>query len=69
MGEVIEADIPTTLDIPVERVLAQADRAKLEAAVVIGFLPNGDLFFGSSTGDAAEILWLLEVAKKKLMEE
>jgi hypothetical protein len=68
MGEVIEASFITRLDIPVERVLRQAGDAELDTAVVIGWDANGEFYFASSAADGGEIIWLLELTKKKLLE-
>lgn len=58
----------TTLDIAAERVLEGAHEARLASAVVIGHAENGDFYFASSIADGGDVLWLLEVAKKKLLE-
>ena len=65
---VIVLPVPTRLDVPVERVLGAAMAAEMETAVVIGWAANGDFYFASSAGDGGDVLWLLEVARKKLME-
>lgn len=57
----------TSLDIPAERVLREAI-PELKDAVVIGFDNEGEFYFASSKADGANVLWLLEVAKKKLIE-
>ena len=68
MGEVIEASFVTRLDIPAERVLRQAGESGLETAIVIGWDSDGEFYFASSAADGGDVLWLLEVAKKKLLE-
>ncbi len=62
MGEVIEGDFITTLDIPVPRVIKGLDEIKdeVERIIVIGYYPNGEYFFASSTGDGPLICWDLE---------
>lgn len=67
MGEVIEADIITKLDIPVERVLRNAATSELETAVVIGWDKHGELYFHSSVSSGPEVLWLLEQTKRRLL--
>lgn len=57
----------TTLDLDPDRVLAQAT-GKLQGVVVLGFDKDGDFHFASSYADGGDVLWLLEVAKKKLLE-
>lgn len=48
------------------RVLAGA-RGKLEECVVIGFQPDGRIYAASTEG-AGDALWLIETAKKWLLE-
>jgi hypothetical protein len=68
MGEVVYPDIPTSLDIPVERVLDGASESDLEVVVVLGYTKDGMEFFSSSVADGGTVLWLLERAKKELIE-
>ena len=65
--KVVDLDCITTLDIPVERILERAARADLESVVVIGWTKEGDYYFASSHADGADVLWLIEVTKKKLL--
>lgn len=58
----------TTLDIPVPRTLKSAVKANLQCAVVIGYDNDGEFYFASSKSDGGYVLWLLETAKKQLME-
>jgi hypothetical protein len=58
----------TKLDLPAERIVSGASAANLETVVVIGFDGNGDFFFSSNKADGGEVLWLMELARKKLME-
>lgn len=58
----------TTLDIPVDRVLAGAGTAKLESTVVVGWDADGDLYLASSLGSEGDALMLLEKAKQFLLE-
>ena len=68
MGEVIEANIITKLDISVERVLRKAQEAELSGVVVIGWDKDGELYTASSMADGGDMLWMLEMTKKKLLE-
>ena len=68
MSNVTVLNTVTRLDIPVERVLSSAQEKGLESAVVIGWDADGDFYFASSVSDGAETLWLLEIAKKRLLE-
>lgn len=59
----------TYLDIPADRVLQKAIEARIEPAVVLGRDPEGRLYFASSSGDIADVLLMLEVAKRDLLDE
>lgn len=67
-SNVVVLNVVTTLDIPVGRIIAGALDAKVKDLVIIGFDENGDEFFASSVADGGTVLWLLERAKKKLLE-
>ncbi|MBR0682756.1 hypothetical protein GXW74_19850 [Roseomonas eburnea] len=60
--------VVTRLDVPAERVLSCAMEAGLEKAVVVGWTAEGEFYFASSLADGGEVLWLLEMAKKRLLE-
>jgi hypothetical protein len=68
MGDVIELDCITTLPIPPEKVLQAALDHGLQEVVVIGYTKDGDYYLASSEPDGGRIIWLLELAKKKLLE-
>ena len=57
----------TFLDLPPDRVL-KAATGKLEGVVLLGYDKEGNEYFASSYGSATEMLWLLERAKKRLLE-
>ena len=57
----------TKLDLPPDRVLEKAAR-DCEIAVVIGWDKEGQFYFASSVADGGEVLWLIEQAKKRLLE-
>lgn len=65
---VVVLDVVTRLDIPVERILNQAVDDGLQDVVIIGWDDEGEFYFASSKADGGNILWLLEKAKKMLME-
>lgn len=65
---VVEWNGVTTLDSPPTRILAKAAGAKLSTCVVIGSDALGEFYFASSVADGGDVLWLMEVAKKKLLE-
>ena len=48
--------------------LLKVAQDKLESVVIIGFDKDGDLFFSSSESDGGAVLWLMELAKKELLE-
>jgi len=68
MGNVVYPDFITKLDIPAHRVLSAAIDAKLESAMVIGWDSDGELYMASSMADGAELLWLLKLVEKRLLE-
>lgn len=58
----------TRHDTPVEEVTKWAGKAGLASVVVIGWDADGDMYFASSAADGGEVLWLLESAKKALLD-
>lgn len=68
MGEVVEANFVTRLNVPAERVIRQAAEADLEHVVVLGWQKDGDFYFAGSQAGGPETLWLLEWAKRRLLE-
>ena len=68
MAEVVILDVVTRLDVPAERILSAAGEADLAAVVVVGRTEGGEFYFASSLADGGDVLWLLELAKKKLLE-
>lgn len=68
MGEVVDGDFITRLDIPAERVLRKALEADLTTVVVVGYDSDGDEYFASSAADGGDALWLIERCKKQLLE-
>lgn len=67
MGDVVLLNVVTRLDIPVERVLDGATNAELEEVVVIGYDKEGEFYFSSNKANGGSVLWLLEQAKKELL--
>lgn len=59
---------PTTIPIPVERVLQSAIEAKPKYVLVVGEGEDGSLYFASSESDGGTALWWMEKAKNALME-
>lgn len=67
---VVYLDGLTHLDIPPERVLKQALKEDWEGVVVIGYdKKEGNFTFRSSIADCAEVLWLLKLVEKRLLED
>ena len=67
-AEIIELPVITKLDHPAEFALRKSARVELESAVVVGWRKDGEFHFVSSISDAAEVIFLFEMAKKKLLE-
>lgn len=68
MGEVVELDVQTTLAVPSERLLQKAIDGAVTNVVIIGYDPEGELWFASSDADCRAVLWLMERAKKLLLD-
>tara|TARA_Y100000310_G_scaffold67277_1_gene62575 strand:- start:20003 stop:20230 length:228 start_codon:yes stop_codon:yes gene_type:complete len=60
----------TRLDLPVDRVLdAAKERLDGEGGVIVlGWDKDGEVYFSGSMADGGVALWLLEKAKKALLE-
>lgn len=57
----------TKLDLPVDRILEGA-KGQIEGGVVLmGYTPEGSIYFASSMADGGEVLWLLEQCKIALL--
>lgn len=68
MGNVVPLNCITTLDNPPEKILSAAIDHDLETVLVIGRTKDGDLYFAGSSADGGDALWMMELAKKALME-
>lgn len=66
-AEIITWNGITRLDLPAERVIAEALGASLDEVVIIGFDQDGEFYFASNKADAGTVLYHLEMAKMKLM--
>lgn len=69
MGDVIQLNGVTRLDTPSEHILQAALVADLDKAFVVGFDKQGNFYFGSSIADGGTVMWLMEVAKAKMMKQ
>lgn len=68
MGTVIELETITTAAIPPEKILQGALKAALTEVVVIGQRPDGTVYFAMSTAEAPSVNWMLDCAKRLLMD-
>lgn len=68
MGDVVNLNTLTSLDIDPERVIKAASEADLASVVICGWDQDGKLHFQSSIGSNAETLLTLELCKKWLLE-
>lgn len=60
-------DNTNVIDLLPDKVLNGA-LGKLESVVIMGWDKDGELYFASSKADGGDILWLMEKAKKLLLE-
>ena len=67
-NNIVELPVITKLDIPSERVLHSAAKHGMDDVVVIGYDNDGEFYFASNKADGGTVIWLLELAKKKLLE-
>jgi hypothetical protein len=68
MGKVIELATATSPNIAPEKILNGALNAALTEVVVIGQRPDGTVYFAMSTADAPAVNWMLDCAKRLLMD-
>ena len=67
MGEVLEFTGATKVDIPPEKVIEGASEERLKSVFIVGWDQDDNLFMASSDGSIGEILHLLEIAKRELL--
>lgn len=67
MTNVVDLPVITKLPLDPDRVLRAAE-GKMDTAVVLGWDKDGEFYFASSDPDGGNIVWLLEMAKRKLYE-
>lgn len=65
---VVTLDVLTRLDLSPERIMGEAAEQPFDEVLVIGFTDEGEFWFSSSVAGGGDALWLLELAKKKLLE-
>ncbi|MCC6912460.1 MAG: hypothetical protein IT566_02065 [Rhodospirillaceae bacterium] len=68
MGNVIELGTVTAAVIPPEKILQAALKAALTEVVVVGQRPDGTVYFAMSTAEAPGVNWMLDCAKRLLMD-
>lgn len=68
MGEVVELGVITSIPVPSEKILQKALDRNVTDVVVIGYDSEGGFYFASSDPDGGNVLWLLELAKRKLFK-
>ena len=61
------AYLPTTLDVPVERVLDSEEVRALNSVVVLGW-KGDEFFFATSTGSIPDVNITLDIAKRALID-
>jgi len=69
MGDVVDFDGPTLLDIPPEKVLQGAMKTDLATVIVIGETRDGALYAASSSADLADMILAVELFKAELMKQ
>lgn len=67
MGDVIPLGNVTRLDLPPDRVL-EAAKGTLKGVVIMGIDNDGSHYFASSIADGADVLWLAEQLKLRLLD-
>lgn len=58
----------TVNPIPPEQILDESNKSGLREVLVIGWTKDDELYLSSSTGKAAEMIFLLELAKTAIMD-
>ena len=67
-AEVINLPCITRLDIDPKRVLSAALDKELSGVFVMGYTAEGEVYFASSYADGGTVMWLMELAKKQLLQ-
>lgn len=67
MGDVVDLNVVTRLDIDPIKVIDGAAKYNLKSVVILGYTEARDEYFASSIADGADVVWLLERSKHKLM--
>lgn len=67
MGDVVRFGGITRLPLDPDVVLREAI-GQISSVVVMGYDEDGDIYFASSEADGGNVMWLMELAKKRLLE-
>lgn len=65
---VIEFPGETVGPIPPKKILDKANEEQLKDVVVLGWTEDNSLYISSSTGEAPDLIFLLEMAKAELID-
>lgn len=68
LDNVVTLGVVTSLDLDPTHVLGGALEKGLQSVVILGYDADGDEFFASSISAGPEILWLMEMLRKRLLE-
>ena len=68
MGDVVILPCVTRLDLDPKRVLSAALDKELSGVFVMGFDKEGEVYFASSYADGGTVMWLMELAKRRLLD-
>jgi hypothetical protein len=68
MGEVVQLDVITKGEVPPQKVVDGIDCENIEHLIVVAFDKNGELEISMSSGEIPINLWMLELAKKRILE-
>lgn len=68
MGEVVYLDVVTTQPIPVSRVLDNIPADMMDDVLVIGVMKDGTLYTATSTPNAKDMLWMIELFRRQLFD-
>ena len=68
MSNVVDLNLITRLDLPPDKVLRRALDKSLKEVVICGLDADGEFYFASSKSDGGDVLWHLEIAKKRLLD-
>ena len=67
-GEVIEFPSETFQDIEPKKITEAANKIDFEHVMIVGWEKDGEMYFASSQGSAAEIVLDLEICKRMIMD-